>query len=107
MSFSTLTGVPVERQKLLYKGKTIKDDADLRSLPTAGGLKFMFMGTAEDKVEAKEASKKTVFLEDLTPSQQAALLREKQIEPLPNVRGRALLLKKYATITLLLCLCIH
>ncbi|XP_026190966.1 ubiquitin carboxyl-terminal hydrolase 6 [Cyclospora cayetanensis] len=80
----TLTGVPIERQKLLCKGKTIKADADLKALAAAGCLKIMLMGTAEEKVDVQTQPEKTVFVEDLTPAQQAALLREKKLEPLPN-----------------------
>ncbi|CDJ53809.1 ubiquitin carboxyl-terminal hydrolase, putative [Eimeria brunetti] len=49
------------------------------------------MGTAEAAAAAAAAAasskpppEKTVFVEDLTPAQQAALLREKKVEPLPN-----------------------
>ncbi|CDJ41534.1 ubiquitin carboxyl-terminal hydrolase, putative [Eimeria tenella] len=80
----TLTGVPVERQKLLCKGKTIKVDADLQALVSSGCPKIMLMGTAEEKTAVKPPPEKTVFVEDLTPAQQAALLKEKKVEPLPN-----------------------
>ncbi|CDI85137.1 ubiquitin carboxyl-terminal hydrolase, putative [Eimeria praecox] len=80
----TLTGVPVERQKLLCKGKTIKVDADLRAVATSGCPKIMLMGTAEEAAKVQPPVGKTVFVEDLTPAQQAALLREKKVEPLPN-----------------------
>lgn len=83
---STLTGVPLERQKLLCKGKTIKTDADLQAMAGSGSLKIMLMGTADAKIEMKPPPEKTVFVEDLTPAQQAALLKEKKLEPLPNVR---------------------
>ncbi|KAL8435606.1 hypothetical protein ACSSS7_002377 [Eimeria intestinalis] len=80
----TLTGVPFERQKILCKGKTLKTDDDLRAAVSAGVVKLMLMGTAEDKVESQPPPEKTVFVEDLTPAQQAALLREKKIELLPS-----------------------
>lgn len=86
---STLTGVPVERQKLLCKGKTIKADADLQALVSSGCPKIMLMGTAEEKMAVKPPPEKTVFVEDLTPAQQAALLKEKKVEPLPNVSQAA------------------
>ncbi len=41
-----LTGVPIEKQKLMYKGKIIKDDTDLGSLGLTDGAQFMMMGTA-------------------------------------------------------------
>lgn len=84
---STLTGVPVERQKLLCKGKTLKGDADLRAVAASGCPKIMLMGTAEEAAKVLPPPEKTVFVEDLTPAQQAALLREKKVEPLPNVRA--------------------
>ncbi|KAL8443729.1 hypothetical protein Emed_006587 [Eimeria media] len=80
----TLTGVPLERQKILCKGKTLKTEEDLKAAVSAGGVKLMLMGTAEDKIESKPPPEKTVFVEDLTPAQQAALLREKKIELLPS-----------------------
>ncbi|KAL8269518.1 hypothetical protein Esti_006561 [Eimeria stiedai] len=80
----TLTGVPLERQKILCKGKTLKTDDDLRAAVSAGAVKLMLMGTAEDKIESKPPPEKTVFVEDLTPAQQAALFREKKIELLPS-----------------------
>ena len=45
-----LTGVPIERQKLMAKGAwvaTLKDDADLSSLSIKDGQAVMLMGTAE------------------------------------------------------------
>ena len=45
-----LTGVPIERQKLMAKGAwvaTLRDDADLSSLPIKEGHAMMLMGTAE------------------------------------------------------------
>ncbi|KAL8440998.1 hypothetical protein Emag_007536 [Eimeria magna] len=80
----TLTGVPLERQKILCKGKTLKTDDDLKAAVSAGAVKLMLMGTAEDKLESKPPPEKTIFVEDLTPAQQAALLREKKIELLPS-----------------------
>lgn len=45
-----LTGVPIERQKLMAKGAwvaTLRDDADLSSLTIKEGQAVMLMGTAE------------------------------------------------------------
>lgn len=100
---STLTNVPVERQKLLLRGKVLRNDADLKAALSAassnGGLKLALMGTALDGAAAASVQKtpeKTLFVEDLTPAQQAALLRERNVEPLPNVRPWQLQLERSA-----------
>lgn len=84
--------MPVERQKLLQRGKVLKNDSDFSAALSSascstGGLKLVLMGTALDSsaLSAPKTAEKTVFVEDLTPAQQAALLRERNVEPLPNV----------------------
>eukprot|EP01112_Ceratiomyxa_fruticulosa_P016519 TRINITY_DN5005_c0_g1_i1.p1 TRINITY_DN5005_c0_g1~~TRINITY_DN5005_c0_g1_i1.p1 ORF type:complete len:528 (+),score=135.82 TRINITY_DN5005_c0_g1_i1:156-1739(+) len=62
-----LTGVPIERQKIMgVKGGILKDDANLKSLGIKEGQALMLMGSAD---EVKEPEKKTVFMEDLTSDQ--------------------------------------
>eukprot|EP00607_Mallomonas_marina_P006421 CAMPEP_0182428190 /NCGR_PEP_ID=MMETSP1167-20130531/21376_1 /TAXON_ID=2988 /ORGANISM="Mallomonas Sp, Strain CCMP3275" /LENGTH=535 /DNA_ID=CAMNT_0024610931 /DNA_START=66 /DNA_END=1670 /DNA_ORIENTATION=+ len=62
----SLTGVPVDRQKLLAKGKTLKEDSDLTTVKD--GQQLMLMGTAE----VLEAPKESVtFLEDMTAEEKA------------------------------------
>jgi ubiquitin carboxyl-terminal hydrolase 14 len=43
----SLTGVPVERQKIMVKGGMLKDDADWGKLGIKMGQKLMMMGTAD------------------------------------------------------------
>eukprot|EP00128_Syssomonas_multiformis_P017684 Colp12_sorted_trinity150504_noHs@24170 len=64
-----LTGVPVERQKIMVKGGILKDDQDWAPLNIKEGHNFMLMGTAE---KLKEPEAKTVFAEDLSAHQLAA-----------------------------------
>ncbi|CEM34734.1 unnamed protein product [Vitrella brassicaformis CCMP3155] len=78
----TLTGVPVERMKLMGTKGIVKDDTDLAAFGLKDGSKLTLIGTAEGK-ELQPPSEKTVFVEDLTPAQKAKLLKEKQVEPLP------------------------
>ena len=50
MDILKLTGVPIERQKLMAKGAwvaTLKDDADLSALTIKDGQTVMLLGTAE------------------------------------------------------------
>ncbi len=44
-----LTSVPVDKQKVMIKGKTVKDDMDMATLKLTAGATFMMMGTAEGK----------------------------------------------------------
>ena len=50
----SLTGVQPERQKIMIKGSTLKDDSDWAKLALKPGQKLMMMGTA-DKVIAKQS----------------------------------------------------
>ncbi|KAH3767066.1 Ubiquitin carboxyl-terminal hydrolase 14, partial [Pelomyxa schiedti] len=64
-----LSGVPMERQKIMgFKG-TPKDGTTLQSLGVKEGQVFMMIGSA-DSVQAPSA--KTVFVEDMAPSEVAA-----------------------------------
>ena len=65
----SLTSVPVERQKLLYKGKFLKSDADVQALPSEA--KLTLMGTAEQLPSAP--TKAVLFEEDLTDKDRVAL----------------------------------
>ena len=65
----SLTSVPVERQKLLYKGKFLKTDTDVQALPV--DAKLTLMGTA-DALPAAPA-KAVLFEEDLTDKDRVAL----------------------------------
>ena len=70
-----LTSVPVTSQKIMVKGKVVKDDDDLSKFGLKDGMTIMMMGTAEGK-ELKEPEKPIVFFEDMTPEQKARALNE-------------------------------
>eukprot|EP01063_Lacrimia_lanifica_P004754 TRINITY_DN12703_c0_g2_i1.p1 TRINITY_DN12703_c0_g2~~TRINITY_DN12703_c0_g2_i1.p1 ORF type:complete len:495 (+),score=274.39 TRINITY_DN12703_c0_g2_i1:59-1543(+) len=58
-----LTGVPIERQKIVIKGKELKDGDDLAAALPKDGLVAMLMGTAE---AVPEKPKEVVqFIEDM------------------------------------------
>ncbi|KAF9919144.1 Ubiquitin carboxyl-terminal hydrolase 14 [Lobosporangium transversale] len=59
-----LTGVEPDRQKIIVKGGTLKDDADMNKLGLKNGHTFMMMGTAGELPKAPE--KKILFAEDMT-----------------------------------------
>ncbi|CAG8440358.1 2082_t:CDS:10 [Acaulospora morrowiae] len=69
----TMTGVEPERQKIMSKGKLLKDDTDLNSLNIKEGHSFTMMGTAGEL--PKEPGKKTIFMEDMTDRQLAETLK--------------------------------
>ncbi|KJP85335.1 hypothetical protein AK88_05039 [Plasmodium fragile] len=58
----TLTNVPPEKQKLMYKG-LIKDDTDLSTLNIKNNDKIMLVGSAETLIERPT---QVVFVEDLS-----------------------------------------
>ncbi|KAJ3408335.1 Ubiquitin carboxyl-terminal hydrolase 14 [Chytridiales sp. JEL 0842] len=69
----TLTGVEPDRQKIMIKGGTLKDDTDLSALGLKEGHQFLMMGTAGALPQApKEAVK---FVEDMTETQIAQALK--------------------------------
>lgn len=68
----TLTGVPVDRQKLMYKGTVIKDDVWPENFQVSDGCMFMLMGSSEKLPEAPVEKPK--FVEDLTETELATAL---------------------------------
>lgn len=44
-----LTNVPVDKQKVMIKGKVLKDDDDLTKFGLKNGMTLMMMGTAEEQ----------------------------------------------------------
>jgi ubiquitin carboxyl-terminal hydrolase 14 len=69
----SLTGVPIERQKIMgVKGGQLKDDADMTKLGLKEGQKLMLMGTAGEGLA--EPAEKMTFLEDLPEEQQQGAL---------------------------------
>ena len=43
-----LSCVPVDKQKIMFKGKMVKDEDDLTKLGLKNGMTIMLMGTAEE-----------------------------------------------------------
>lgn len=78
----SLTNVPGPKQKILYKGSVLKDETSLSSLNIPENATLMLMGSAEER-KIQEPSKKTVFIEDLTPEERSKILKEKTGEALP------------------------
>ena len=68
-----LSNVPVEKQKVMIKGKVLKDGDDLTKFGIKNGMTLMLMGTAEAQ-GLKEPAKPIKFLEDMTPEERAAAL---------------------------------
>lgn len=68
----TLTGVPIERQRLMYKGTVIKDEAWPENFQVENGSMFMLMGSSERLPEAPKEKPK--FIEDMTESELAQAL---------------------------------
>ncbi|UKK02926.2 ubiquitin carboxyl-terminal hydrolase [Theileria orientalis] len=75
----TLTGVPPERQKIMFKG-IIPNDADLRKLKIANGAKLMLIGSADKPPECNE---KIRFFEELTSVEKAKLMKNNKIKKMP------------------------
>jgi ubiquitin carboxyl-terminal hydrolase 14 len=80
MTFKTqvyaLTNVPVDKQKIMFKGKILKDDSELKAMGIAAGTTLMMMGTPEGG-ELKKPETQQKFLEDMTPEERAKALHEK------------------------------
>jgi ubiquitin carboxyl-terminal hydrolase 14 len=71
------TFVPVEKQKIMAKGKMIKEDMEWKDYPAVkDGAVLMLMGTAEGN-ELKAPEKEMKFVEDMTPEQIAQELKER------------------------------
>ncbi|GAB6033336.1 Ubiquitin carboxyl-terminal hydrolase 14 [Chamberlinius hualienensis] len=68
-----LTGVLPERQKVMLKGATLKND-DWGNTALKDGLMILMMGSKEEDVP-KEPVQKTVFVEDLSENQLASKLK--------------------------------
>mmetsp|Transcript_33502 Transcript_33502/g.85697 ORF Transcript_33502/g.85697 Transcript_33502/m.85697 type:complete len:283 (-) Transcript_33502:2418-3266(-) len=70
----SLTGVPMERQKVMIKGKSIKPGVDLSKLPLKSGAVLTLMGTSESLPEAPKERVK--FIEDVEDEEQQVALME-------------------------------
>ncbi|GIX61247.1 ubiquitin carboxyl-terminal hydrolase [Babesia caballi] len=75
----SLTGVPPDRQKLMYKG-LLSDGTDLRKTALCNGAKVMLVGSAEKLVERAEPVR---FFEDMSPEEKSRLLGTAKIQRLP------------------------
>lgn len=72
-----LTNVPIEKQKVMAKGKILKDESAWADYPAVKeGAVLMLMGTAEGK-ELQAPEKQIKFVEDMTPEEKARALQEK------------------------------
>ena len=72
-----LSNVPVEGQKILAKGKMLKDDQQWSAYPAIKeGVQLMLMGTAQGG-ELKDPSTKIKFVEDMTQEEKAAAMKAK------------------------------
>lgn len=65
--------MPVTTQKIMVKGKVLKDSDDLNKVGLTNGMVVMMMGTAEDK-GLKEPTQAVKFFEDMTPTEKARAL---------------------------------
>lgn len=69
--------MPVDKQKVMCKGKLIKEGNAWSSYPALkDGAVLMLMGTAEGK-ELKKPDQMVKFVEDMTDEERAAALQEK------------------------------
>ena len=68
--------MPPEKQKILYKGKVIKEDSQLKTLDIPDGSTVMLMGSAEGKAMDIENIQSKMFIEELTPEQRALFYKE-------------------------------
>jgi hypothetical protein len=58
-----------DKQKILYKGKYLKEDSQIQSLQVKEGEIFMLMGSAEGKGMDLEKVTQKMFVEDMTEEQ--------------------------------------
>ncbi|XP_054152893.1 ubiquitin carboxyl-terminal hydrolase 14-like [Oppia nitens] len=67
-----LTGVNTDRQKLLFKGMTVKDD-DWNNLQIKDGITLLLMGSKEELPEVPK--EQIVFMEDMNDNELASALQ--------------------------------
>lgn len=77
-----MSNVPVDKQKIFVKGKTLKDEDILEKVGVTNGANLMLMGTAEGN-ELKAPEKQIKFVEDMTAEERARALHEKTGVALP------------------------
>ena len=71
-----LSSVPVDKQKVMIKGKVLKDTDELTKFGLKDGMTLMMMGTAEEQ-GLREPAQPVKFLEDMTPEERAKAMNEK------------------------------
>ena len=62
-----LSNVEVDKQKVMIKGKVLKDADDLTKFAIKNGMTLMMMGTASEH-GLREPAQPTQFIEDMTPA---------------------------------------
>lgn len=67
-----VTGVPIDRMKVMIKGGVLKDDTDWKKVAPKAGQTFMVIGAAGEL--PKPPDKPVVFLEDMNESEMAQAL---------------------------------
>ncbi|KAJ8508984.1 hypothetical protein ONZ45_g3767 [Pleurotus djamor] len=72
-SIYEVTGVPVDRMKVMIKGGVLKDDTPWKKVAPKEGQTFMVIGAAGELPKPPE--KPVVFLEDLDDSELASSVR--------------------------------
>lgn len=77
-----LSNVPVDKQKVMIKGKVLKDRDDLTKFGLKDGMTLMMMGTAEEQ-GLREPAKPVKFLEDMTAEERARAMNEKAAVVIP------------------------
>ncbi|KAJ3122882.1 hypothetical protein HK098_002421 [Nowakowskiella sp. JEL0407] len=71
----SLSNVAPENQKIMCKGKQIKDGVDLDKLGLKDGIVITLMGTAGEITQIAEPVKPVVFMEDMSEEQIAKALK--------------------------------
>lgn len=72
-----MTNVPVEKQKIMIKGKMVKDEDDLSKFGLSNGMSLMMMGTAEGK-SLQAPTKPVKFIEDMSAAEIAKIASQQQ-----------------------------
>lgn len=100
----SLTMVPPDRQKIMCKGKMIKDSPAVAALKE--GDKLVLMGTADAPPKAPE--KAVVFEEDLTDAQKVGVVKDLLSAGLHNLGNTSVPHRRYsAPAAVALCLRAH
>lgn len=77
-----LSNVPVDKQKIMIKGKILKDEDDLSKFGITNGMTLMMMGTAEGQ-QLKAPVKPVKFIEDMTAKEIAKAIEGQSVVTIP------------------------